>query len=143
MYILNIQHLDQKESFLTMICPPLPFLFLSCFFEGMATENLLRKPRKVLRANRGEVRRPKSIGLFKALDFSVESDHEADSNGEYTSASLKKSELPSAFTICSAFSVESWATEFSNAQMFALQDRTGNYWAFLELYAAESQTEFW
>ena len=83
------------------------------------------------------------MGILKAFDFSMESDHEADTNEEYTSASVKKADLPSSFTVCSAFSVESWSTEFSNAQMFALLDSTGNYWAFLELYAAEGHTEFW
>ena len=44
--------------------------------------------------------------MLKVLDFSADIDHEPDSNGEYTSATLDAGPLPESFTICSAFRVE-------------------------------------
>ena len=44
--------------------------------------------------------------LVKVLDFSADSDHEPDSNGEYTRATLEAGPLPESFTVCSAFMVE-------------------------------------
>ena len=49
---------------------------------------------------------------LKVLDFSADNDHEPDINGDYTSATLEAGSLPESFTICSAFMVEAWTTEF-------------------------------
>ena len=38
--------------------------------------------------------------MLKVLDFSADNDHEPDSNGEYTSATLEAGPLPESFTIC-------------------------------------------
>ena len=45
---------------------------------------------------------------LKALDFSLDNDGEPDKNKSYTHASLQKENLPSSFTICTAFMVERW-----------------------------------
>ena len=45
---------------------------------------------------------------LKAFDFSLDNDWEPDENKSYTHASLWKENLPSSFTICSAFMVETW-----------------------------------
>ena len=43
---------------------------------------------------------------FKVLDFSFDNDGEADTKNVYTHASLQKGNIPSSFTICTAFMVE-------------------------------------
>ena len=50
----------------------------------------------------------------KVLDFSLDVDQERDSSGTYTHASLKKEAIPLDFTICSAFMVEDWTTEYQS-----------------------------
>ena len=51
---------------------------------------------------------------LKALDFSLDNDEEADKNGSYTKATIQKEDLPSSFTICTAFTVEAtWLFLFS------------------------------
>ena len=58
---------------------------------------------------------------LKALDFSLDNDKKPDNSNSYTHASLKKENLPSSFTICTAFMVEAW-TEYTDAALFVLQD---------------------
>ena len=116
--------------------------FFCCFLEVEPVEgNPLRKPRKVVHT-KGRYRQPKSVGTFKAIDLSEDSDQEEDENGEYTSAFIEKENLPDSFTICSAFSVDSWSTEFSQSALFALLSEEGQYWAFFELYASDKHTEY-
>ena len=64
-------------------------------------------------------RQPRSVSTLKVLDFS------ADSNGEYTGATLEAGSLPESFTICSALMVEAWTTEGASADMFQLLDYEG------------------
>ena len=80
--------------------------------------------------------------MLKVLDFSEDVDHEPDSNGEYTSATLEAGPLPESFTICSAFMVEAWTTEFTSANMFTLLDHFGYPWGSINLFAASSFTEY-
>ena len=79
--------------------------------------------------------------MLKVLDFSADSDHNWDSNGEYTHASLKAGPLPEIFTICSAFMVEAWTTEFSGARVFEVLAKDGRPWVSISLFAASSQYE--
>ena len=80
--------------------------------------------------------------MLKILDFSLDVDRAADGNGSYTHASLEKEQLPPSFTICSAFMVEAWTTDFSAAEMFALKTREGVTWAYVHLYCAADYTEY-
>ena len=80
--------------------------------------------------------------MMKVLDFSADNDHEPDSNGEYTSATLEAGPLPESFIICSAFMVEAWTTDFSEAVLFTLLDNNGITWANINLYATPSSTEY-
>ena len=64
--------------------------------------------------------------MMKVFDFSADSDHEPDINGEYTSATLEAGPLPESFTVCSALMVEAWTTEFVSADMFTLLDNDGD-----------------
>ena len=76
------------------------------------------------------------------IDFSDDIDDEPDSNGEFTMASLTKPDMPRDFTICSAFMVEAWTTDFSAARVFQLRDNLDvERWAWVYLYAAETYTE--
>ena len=79
---------------------------------------------------------------MKVLDLSDDNDHELDSNGEYTSATLDAGALPESFAICSSFMVDAWTTEFNSADMFSLLDREGYPWGYIYLHAASSYTQY-
>ena len=82
-------------------------------------------------------------GKLKVLDFSADSDQELDSNGEYTGATLEAGPLPESFTICSAFMVEAWATQFSFVDLFRLRDKWGDpVWTKVSLFAGPGYTEY-
>ena len=87
-------------------------------------------------------RQPRSVSTLKVLDFSADKDHEPDINGEYTGATLEAGPLPESFTICSAFMVEAWTTEFSSAYMFALLNDyallLGHWYEIMALYYVKS-----
>ena len=83
--------------------------------------------------------------MSKVLDFSADNDHEPDSNGEYTSATLDAGALPESFTICSAIMVDAWTTDLSvisGAKMFRLLDVDGDAWGRIYLFATPSYTEY-
>ena len=67
--------------------------------------------------------------MSKVLDFLLDNDHEPDSNG----ATLEAGPLPESFTTCSAFMVEAWTTDFSEAVLFTLLDNDGITWAKINL----------
>ena len=77
----------------------------------------------------------------KALDFSLDNDCDPDENNSYTHVSLQKENLPSSFTICTAFMIEAW-TEYTDAVLFGLRDEQGQNWLRVEIFAADSYTEF-
>ena len=52
--------------------------------------------------------------MLKVFDFSADNDHEPDSNGEYTGATLNAGFLPESFTICSTFMIDAWTTVFTS-----------------------------
>ena len=80
--------------------------------------------------------------MLKVLDFSADNDQEPDSNGEFTSATLKAGFLPESFTICSAMMVDAWTTVFTSSDMFTLLDTDGDSWVYIDLFAARSYTEY-
>ena len=80
--------------------------------------------------------------MLKLLDFSADNDHEPNSNGETTKATLKAGFLPESFTICSAMMVEVWFGGFTAADMFILLDGDGYMWGRINLNAAHSDTEY-
>ena len=73
--------------------------------------------------------------MTKVLDFSADNDQLPDSNGEFTGATLEAGPLPESFTICSAFMVEAWTTQFTQARMFTLRRQDGIRWGFIDLYS--------
>ena len=103
------------------------------------------------RAARGVIRKPRSIEsqktsedpLLKVLSFADDNDNKVDKEGEFTSATLKRANLPGSFTICLAFMVDAWTTHFSAVRVFdMLRDDRLSQWGKLSLYAAESYTEY-
>ena len=82
--------------------------------------------------------------MLKVLDFSADSDQEPDSNGEYTSASLDTYEaVPESLTVCAAFMVEAWTTEFAYARLFQLLTPLGDgKWQTLDLGVGPGYTVY-
>ena len=78
--------------------------------------------------------------MSKVFDFLADNNHESDSNGECTCATLEAGALSESFTICSAFIVE--ATDFSDAVLFTLLNNNGITWAKINLWATPSYTEY-
>ena len=81
---------------------------------------------------------PMCAAKLRVLDFSADNDQEPDSNGEFTGATLKAGFLPESFTICSAFMVDAWTTEFASALMATMLDDDGDIWGKIFLYATYS-----
>ena len=101
--------------------------------------------RKALTGNRDRQQRSVSSQgnpekMLKVFDFSADNDHEPDSNGEYTRATLEPG-LPESFTICSAFMTEAWTTEFTSSNMFTLPDHDGDTWGTEQ--ASQSESSAW
>ena len=81
---------------------------------------------------------------MKVFDFSY---HEADDNDEdqeYTMATLDAGSLTESFTICSSFMLwDYWTNDFKSARLFTLLDKDTIWsWAYIELYAGPSYTEY-
>ena len=72
--------------------------------EERPAKSVIRKPRST------ESEKTSEGPLLNVLSFADDIDNKADSNGEFTSASLWKKNLPESFTICVAFMVEAWTT---------------------------------
>ena len=80
--------------------------------------------------------------IVKVLDFSADNDHQPDSNDELTGATLEAGFLPESFTVCSAIMTDAWMSVGVSAFMFTLLDVDGDDWGLIELYAANSYTEY-
>ena len=74
--------------------------------------------------------------------FSDDVDQAPDSSGEYTGASLTKPDMPKDFTICAAYMVEAWTTDFGSAELFTLNNRDGDPWANVMMNFGGANTEF-
>ena len=76
----------------------------------------------------------------KMLDFSLDNDWATDKNGSFSAARVQKTNLPSSFTICIAFLVESWGP-YSNSPLFLLSN-DNKKWMYVELNTASSFPEY-
>ena len=73
-----------------------------------------RKPRSA--DSEGVILRP-----LKVLSFADDNDNEADMEGEFTSASLqRRTSLPESFTLCTAFMVDAWNSDYQTTLLFAI-----------------------
>ena len=79
---------------------------------------------------------------LKFLDFSANSNYEPDSNGEHTGATLEAGPLPESFTICFAFMVKAWTTEFVSAIMFTILDNGKGSWGSINLVVSPYYTYY-
>ena len=88
------------------------------------------------------VRKPKenSGKLTSVLDVSDDVDQLADTDGEFTGATLAKPGMPQDFTICGAFRTEAWTTAFSGTRLFQLTGKNGKMWGYLGIFAAYTYT---
>ena len=106
------------------------------------------KGRNTLHKNRE--RRQRSISsrdspapaMLKVLDFSADNDQKQDSDGELTSATFDAGATPESFTICSAFMIEAWTTDFSASFFFAVVTTQNDIWGYIYLNAAPGYTEY-
>ena len=100
------------------------------------------RERRRIGQTRTQDRQSRSVSTLKVLDFSADNDQQPDSKGEYTGATLEAGPLPESFTICSAFMVEVWTTDFAAVFLFQLLNDDGYRWIAFKLYAANSYTEY-
>ena len=104
------------------------------------------------RAGRSILRTPRSTNsqktpddpLLKVLSFADDIDNKVDSEGEFTRATLERENFPDSFTICLAFMVDAWTTDFAAGRVFhMLKDDERNKWGFVEMNADPlSYTEY-
>ena len=76
------------------------------------------------------------------ITFSDDNDNLPDSSGEYTGASLTKSDMPKDFTICSAYMVKAWTTDWTSVDLFRINREDGYQWAKVQMSATDTNTEF-
>ena len=89
-----------------------------------------------------EGRKPRFREVINVLDFSEDIDQEPDSNGSFSHASLTRDTMPLSFTICTAFLVEAWTTEFSVATLLHFNGRDGSRWGLLSLTTDAAYTQY-
>ena len=82
------------------------------------------------------------VSALKVLSFSDDNDDKADENGEYTSASLERENLPKSFTMCAAFSVESWNVKFPQVAVPYILTGNGDTWGVIRLEAGSTFTKY-
>merc|ERR1711963_269751 len=86
---------------------------------------------------------PKCGSRLKVFDFSADNNHQPDSNGEYTSATMEVGTLPKNFTICSAFMVDAWTGLRGEREATILVlHRFGRPMGVIRLRGASSYTEY-
>ena len=90
------------------------------------------------------VRRPRIDPgkLTSVLDVSDDVDQIADTEGEYTGASLTKPGMPPDFTLCGAFRTEAWITAFSSAYLFTLYGKDSTQWGNVNMGVAFTYTQY-
>ena len=105
-------------------------------FEEQTAKRVKREPRSTKSLN------TQDEPLLKVLSFADDIDNKADSNGEFTSATLKKANLPESFTICWAFMVDAWTTDFVSVDVFYILKEDGSQWGYVHFYAAPTYTNY-
>ena len=88
--------------------------------QGDREDMLEEQPGQVARTPKEEPSKKISV-----LQLSDDNDHTADADGEYTHAHLTKPGFPRDFTLCVAFRVEAWYTEFTGSYIYVLKGKNG------------------
>ena len=81
--------------------------------------------------------------VLNVLSFADDNDDQADTDGEFTSASLKKTNMPASFTLCLAFMAEAWTDDYQSVDIptFLKDDSRQDKWGHVILYPAPGFTE--
>ena len=79
---------------------------------------------------------------LRILSFGDDNDDKADYNGEFTSASLEKENLPESFTLCAAFSVEAWNSKSTMDAVPTIHTDDGEAWGYVRLEAGSNFTHY-
>ena len=79
---------------------------------------------------------------LEVLSFAEDNDDKMDDNGEYTSASLERKNMPENFTLCAAFSVEAWNVDFAQVSLPAILTDDGQAWGDVRVIARSSYTSY-
>ena len=79
---------------------------------------------------------------LKVLSFADDNDDKADENGEFTSASLEKKDLPESFTMCAAFSAEDWNIHYKEVAVPTILTDSGDTWGYVRLEAGSNYTKY-
>ena len=130
-----------KDAEMGLISPLFYLLFSLALVSGQFQTG--RMPFKDLPEEGRRTRQDRSVSptMMKVLDFSADVDGEADSNGEFTGATLDAGTLPESFTICLAIMTEAWTTEFSAARTVMMLNDNGDRWGDLLVWGAYNFTD--
>ena len=79
--------------------------------------------------------------ILTVLEFSAEG-NQNDGNGTYSHASFVIADIPSSFTACVSFQVESWTSGLTSAFLFVIQMEAGLNWMEVKISAESKYTEF-
>ena len=81
--------------------------------------------------------------VLNVLSFADDNNDQAETNGEFTSASLKKTNMPASFTLCLAFMAEAWTDDYQSVDIptFLKDDSRQHKWGHVILYPAPGFTE--
>ena len=67
----------------------------------------------------------------RAVSFDDDNDSDTDENGEFTGVVLEKPNLPPSFTVCTAYNVLAWKTQWLTYNYWIMNDDNGGMWAFI------------
>ena len=124
------------------MAPSLLVLLLCCVWPVDCRTLILEPTRKPDTTKTMRLAKADDGAKHSVVDFSEDIDGEPDSSGEFTSASLSKPDMPRDFTICAAFMVQAWTTDFTSAHLFQLRSVDNELWAYFNLYSRASSTTF-
>jgi hypothetical protein len=82
------------------------------------------------------LRRPKADeeNTIRVVDVSADVDNTKDGDGKFTHVAWTKENLPPAFTVCTAFMVETWSPTSTGATLFQLSGADGFGWGDVTIY---------
>ena len=79
--------------------------------------------------------------ILTVLDFSADWNRN-NGNGTYSHATFEITDIPSSFTTCVSFQVESWTSGLTSAFLFVIQIEAGLNWMEVIIDAESEFTKF-